>query len=104
MDGEFALLHPKEELGQLANQEKVKYVTVIEDEEGAKDSVEKVLTCVVSIGEREIAKIRGGANVIDVETRVAEEAIRIIKAERATLKRKFSQCDAMEAPKNGANG
>lgn len=83
MDGEFALLHPKEELGQLANQEKVKYVTVIEDEEGAEVGVKKVLACVASIGEREIAKIRGGANVIDVETRVAEEAVRIIKAERA---------------------
>lgn len=98
MDGEFALLHPKEELGQLANQEKVKYVTLIEDGEGAKDGVKKVLTCVVSIGEREIAKIRGGANVIDVQTRVAEEAIRIIKAERATLTRKVSPRDVMEAP------
>lgn len=97
MDGEFELLHPKEELGQLANQEKVKYVTVVEDEGGAEDDVKKVLTCVVSMGEREIAKIRGGANIIDVETRVAEEAVRIIKAERATLTTKVSQGNVMEA-------
>lgn len=98
MDGEFALLHPKEELGQLANQEKVKYVTVIEDEEEAEDGVKKVLTCVASMGEREIAKIRGGANVIDVETRVAEEAVRIVKAERAILKEGVSRPNVMETP------
>lgn len=98
MDGEFALLHPKEELGQLANQEKVNYVTVFEDEEDEEDGMKKVLTCVVSMGEREIAKIRGGANVIDVETRVAEEAVRIIKEERATLTRNVSQRNVMEAP------
>lgn len=97
MDGEFELLHPKEELGQLANQEKVKYVTVIEDEEGAEDGLKKVLTCAVSMGERELAKVRGGANVIDVETRVAEEAVRIIKAERATLTKKVTQRNVMEA-------
>lgn len=95
MDGKFALLHPKEELGQLANQEKVKYVTVNEDDE---DCVKKVLTCVVLIGEREIAKIRGGANLIDVETRAAEEAVRIIKAERAPLQRKVLSPDVMEKP------
>lgn len=97
MDGEFALLHPKEELGQLANQEKVKYVTVIEDER-AEDGVKRVLTCAVSIGEREIAKIRGGANVIDVETRVAEEAVRIIKAERASLEKKVPRPNVIETP------
>lgn len=98
MDGEFALLHPKEELGQLANQEKVKYVTVIEDEEGAEYGVEKVLTCAVSMGERKIAKIRGGANVLDVETRVAAEAVRIIKTERANLRKNVSQPNVMETP------
>lgn len=95
MDGEFALLHPKEELGQLANQEKVKYVTVIEDER-AEDGVKKVLACAVSVGEREIAKIRGGVNVTDVETRVAEEALTIIKAERASLQKKVPQPNLTE--------
>lgn len=98
MEGEIELLHPKEELGKLANQEKVKYGTVIQDDEAAEDGVKKILTCVVSVGEREIAKIRGGANVIDVETRVAEEAVRIIKAERATLEKKVSQRNFMQAP------
>lgn len=98
MDGEFELLHPKEELGQLANQEKVKYVSVIEDEEGAEDGVKKLLTCAVSMGERELAKVRGGANVIDVETRVADEAVRIIKAERATLTKKVTQRNVTETP------
>lgn len=98
MDGEFELLHPKEELGQLANQEKVKYVTLIEDEEGAEDGEKKVLTCAVSVGERELAKVRGGANVFDVETRVADEAVRIIKAERATLTKEVTQRNATEAP------
>lgn len=98
MDGEFELLHPKEEFGRLANQEKVKYVTVIEDEEGGEDGVKKLLTCTVSMGERELAKVRGGANVIDVETRVADEAVRIIKAERATLTKKVTQRNVTEAP------
>ena len=80
MEGNVALLHPKEELGMLADVEKVKYVVekVEEVEQGGGR-----LSCGVWVGKREIVKVGGGISVIEVETRGAEEAGRILKAERA---------------------
>lgn len=80
MEGNIALLHPKEELGILADVEKVKYVVkkVEEVEQGGGR-----LSCGVWVGKREIVKVGRGISVIEVETRGAEEAGRILKAERA---------------------
>lgn len=85
MNGEFALLHPKEELGILADREKVKYVTAKEADEDGEEEDRKILTSAVWVGEREIAKVTGGVSVMDVETRVADEAIRILKEERGSM-------------------
>ncbi|KAL8749859.1 MAG: hypothetical protein Q9184_006637, partial [Pyrenodesmia sp. 2 TL-2023] len=76
LQGGVALYHPKEELGQLADTESVRYEVFRQKEE------EKRLGCVVWIGERKVARVGDGVSVLEVETRAAEEAGSILKAER----------------------
>ncbi len=76
LHGGVALYHPKEELGQLADTESVRYEVFREDGE------EKRLGCIVWIGERELARVGDGVSVLEVETRAAEEAGRVLKGER----------------------
>lgn len=87
--GGVALYHPKEELGQLADTETVRYEVF--REEGEVKEGEKRLGCVVRVGERDIARVGGGVSVMEVETRGAEEAVRILKGEKGggDRKRKF---------------
>ena len=100
---DLALLHPKEELGkpshlvfqdpnpalmiydtdallsvgQLADREKVDYtVTVIKDDEGRNR-----LSCKVCVGEREVVEVRNGLTRMEVETRAADEACRVLRGE-----------------------
>ncbi|MCJ1274748.1 Dicer-like protein 2 [Puttea exsequens] len=67
-----ALLHPKQELGQLSNQNTVEYVLGREGER---------LTCAVKFGDREIVRVGDGLSVMEVQTRAADEACRIVKEE-----------------------
>lgn len=87
LHGGVALYHPKEELGQLADTESVRYEVFREDGE------EKRLGCVVWIGEREVTRVGDGVSVLEVETRAAEEAGRVLKGERdgGMKKRKFDE-------------
>ncbi|KAL8742590.1 MAG: hypothetical protein Q9190_004944 [Brigantiaea leucoxantha] len=78
MSGTVRLWHPKEELGQLAETEEVKYL--VSKKGGELDDSEFV--CAVKVGEREIARVDGGINWSEVEIRVADEAVRILKLER----------------------
>ncbi|KAL8928886.1 MAG: hypothetical protein Q9208_001664 [Pyrenodesmia sp. 3 TL-2023] len=75
LQGGVALYHPKEELGQLADTESVRYEVFREGGE------EKRLGCVVWVGEREVARVGDGVSVLEVETRAAEEAGRVLKGE-----------------------
>jgi len=77
----IALLHPKEELGQLANQDKVKYELGKEGEEG-----EQRLTCTVAVGEREVVQVNGGRGIMEVQTRAADAACRILRQEGASVR------------------
>ncbi|KAL9131198.1 MAG: hypothetical protein Q9217_000800 [Psora testacea] len=70
----IALLHPKEELGQLSNQDRVKYVMGKEGEEGAQR-----LTCDILIGERCVARVGDGLSVMECQTRAAEAACRVLR-------------------------
>ena len=81
LSGDVALLHPKEEVGQLANMEKVKYVVAWEKGEQGEEEHGRRLNCALWVGEREIIKVGDGVSVIEVETRAAEEAVKILKAE-----------------------
>lgn len=78
LDNDIAVLHPKEELGQLADQDKVSYVLGKEDGEG-KES----LTCTVVVGERPISRVGNGLGTMEVETRAADEACKILRQERS---------------------
>lgn len=78
LDNEIAVLHPKEELGQLANRDKVRYVLGKEGEEG-----EERLTCTVIVGERTILTVGDGLSTMEVQTRAADEACNILRRERS---------------------
>ncbi|KAL8734695.1 MAG: hypothetical protein Q9166_001351 [cf. Caloplaca sp. 2 TL-2023] len=82
LEGGVALYHPKEELGQLADTESVRYEVSREDEG---EGEEKRLRCVVWIGEREVVRVGDGLCVLEVETRAAEEAVRLLKEERGRV-------------------
>lgn len=68
--------------GQLADQDKVTYtIAVDEDNETGK----KRLTCNVMLGEREIVNVGDGLTRMEVETRAADEACKILRTEGRTL-------------------
>lgn len=73
---DIALLHPKEELGQLANQDKVKYELGREGEEGR-----QTLTCKVLVGDREVVSVGDGRVAMEVQTKAADAACRILRKE-----------------------
>ncbi|KAL8863288.1 MAG: hypothetical protein Q9178_000663 [Gyalolechia marmorata] len=81
LEGGVALYHPKEELGQLADTESVKY-EVFREEDGQGVWEERRLGCTVWVGDREVARVGDGFCVVEVETRAAEEAVGILKGER----------------------
>ena len=78
MQGGVALYHPKEELGQLADTESVRY----EIFKGDGGDEEGRFGCAVWIGEREVARVEDGFCVLEVETRAAEEAVRMFKTKK----------------------
>ena len=78
IDGDVALLHPKEELGQLANQSRVDYQLGKEVKDG-----EKRLRCNVVIGNRNVVGVGDGLSVLEVQTRAADEACKVLKGEGA---------------------
>ena len=104
------LLHPKEEVGQLADREKVTYEVFTQDEmddgptnivqdgdagsisdrksDGDGDALtqdvaavkEKLLGCRVFVGNELVTEVVGGASKMEIETRGAEETCRILRA------------------------
>ena len=79
------LMHPKEKLGIVAGEKKVKYENQFHEEglEGEKWG----WACKVWIGEREICVAEQGRNRMEAETRGAEEAVRILNEEREKISR-----------------
>ena len=90
-DGMVAMKHPKEELGVVADSEKVRYeilrVKANEEGDGKEDQIEDggrpELRCRVWVGERLIVEIGRGSSVIEIETRAAEKAVRVLKGRRS---------------------
>ncbi|KAL8890684.1 MAG: hypothetical protein Q9215_002192 [Flavoplaca cf. flavocitrina] len=78
MQGGVALYHPKEELGQLADTESVRY----EIFKGDGGDEQGRFGCAVWIGKREVARVEDGFCVLEVETRAAEEAVRMFKTKK----------------------
>ena len=80
LEDDIALLHPKEELGQLADQEKVSYILGKESAEGGER-----LTCAVIVGDRLLSRVGDGLSTTEVQTRAADEACNILRSERSML-------------------
>ncbi|WYZ37317.1 hypothetical protein EsH8_II_000823 [Colletotrichum jinshuiense] len=71
-------LHPKEELGHLADKESVTYVLdVRETAEGDKEFL-----CRVMVGSRCVVEVDGGVSRDEVKVKAAEAAVNILKAEK----------------------
>lgn len=82
MNHGIALLHPKEELGRLADREKVKYVLGKEKKEEEEEGGGNVrLTCAVLVGEREVGRVGDGLSKMEVQTRAADLACTVLRKE-----------------------
>ncbi|KAK1983184.1 RNase3 domain-containing protein [Colletotrichum cereale] len=79
------VLHPKEELGHLADKESVTYVL---DARQADDDAggEKEYLCRVLVGTRCVVEVDGGVTRDEVKVKAAEAAVNILKAEKMAEK------------------
>lgn len=75
------VIHPKEELGILADKEEVKYV--IQLEECTADVA--VYMCEVLVGNRPVAVVKGGLNREEIKTMAAEAAVKILKTQQPKM-------------------
>ena len=75
------LKHPKEELVALANREKIHYLVEVRTLEG--EGGRGAFACKVSIGGRVIARVEDGVGKEEVKTKVAEAAVKVLRAERS---------------------
>ena len=103
LDGGVALLHPKEELGRLANQDQVRYEMGEEGEEG-----QQYFTCSIQIGGKEVINMGQGLSVMEVQTRAADEACKLMKKETAANMSSFVEneenFEAQEGIESGSGG
>lgn len=89
--------HPKEELGVVADTERVRYEVFrvkneeagegrgkgeVKEEEEEEEKGKGELRCRVWVGERMVVEVGQGVSGIEVETRGAEEAVRVLKEEK----------------------
>lgn len=74
--------HPKEELGVVADKERVRYEVFRAKNEEAGEEEKGELRCRVWVGERMVVEVGQGISGMEVETRGAEEAVKILKEEK----------------------
>jgi dsRNA-specific ribonuclease len=72
------VLHPKEQLGMLADSETVEYRLGVNMGVGVKIG-EREYTCKVLVGKEEIVEVDGGVGKEEVRIKAAEAAVRILK-------------------------
>ena len=72
------VLHPKEELGRLADREPVRYAVAEAPLEGG----DREFVCSVFVGERMVARVGGGVSREEAKTRAATEAVEVLREER----------------------
>jgi len=77
------VLHPKEELGILADTETVKYVIDARKSE-ASEGLEYL--CTVLIGDVKVVSVDGGISKVEVKTKAAECAVKLLKRGREAAK------------------
>ena len=83
------LLHPKEELGQLSDQDDVRYVMGVEGEQGARRH-----TCKILVAEKEVATCGDGLKTMEVQTRAAELACQVLREAGRVLGKKAKRSKA----------
>ena len=81
------VLHPKEELGVLAGNEKVKYELVVGKDDVGGDVATEGYCINVWVGERQVGAARGSRTRIEAETKAAEEATKVLKEEQMEARR-----------------
>lgn len=72
-------LHPKEELGMLADTETVRYVisSGIREVDGSREYL-----CTIFVGDMQVVDVGGGVSPEEVKTKAAETAVRVLKEEK----------------------
>ena len=85
LKGELHLMHPKEELGVVAGNDKLSYDiwVVEEDDDVGRAGIEhKGYACQIKVGEWIVCTIGGGRTRVEIETLAAAEAISILKVRK----------------------
>ena len=80
IEDNVALLHPKEQLGMVADTESVTYQLGCRKGKGD----QKEYTCKVLVGEEEIVDLDGGVGKSEVQVRAAERAIEVLQSRQKT--------------------
>jgi dsRNA-specific ribonuclease len=83
-------LHPKEELGMLADSETVKYV--ISSKIGGIDASREYL-CTVFVGDTRVIEVDGGVSPEEVKTKAAEMAVKSMKARKSDFGMNMDKVD-----------
>ena len=79
------VIHPKEELGRLAGNDKVTYELMTEENENAVTPMRKGYDIRLSVGEKELVIERDARTRIGGETKAAEKAIWLLKGKEVEL-------------------
>ncbi|KAK0639348.1 hypothetical protein B0T16DRAFT_423043 [Cercophora newfieldiana] len=89
LTGKLHFMHPKEELGVLAGNQKVQYGVETRLKEGSEDGEKEVVGWVL-VGGRKLAEVKGGSRD-EVRVKAAEVACLVLKQEMAMRKRKSNE-------------
>ncbi|KAI9770812.1 MAG: Dicer-like protein 2 [Geoglossum simile] len=88
--GKIHLLHPKAQLGHLAQSDEVQYIVGLETDEDSTSSDspprKKRHICRVLIGGEEVVEVGGGFSKEEVQTKAADEAVGVLLSRRRATK------------------
>jgi dsRNA-specific ribonuclease len=92
--------HPKERLGLLAVENKVQYVSV-KDDKGAENSSNRVYSCLVKVGGKQVGAIAKGLKRLNAETMAAWDACMVLSGRRDANKEDASDEDEFFEARDG---
>lgn len=80
------VLHPKQELGEIAGPRTVKYLLTLPEDAAGLQSATRKYACKVMVGDRCVAEVDDGVARDEVETKAAEVAVQTLKNEHPDAK------------------